>query len=154
MFFCTSPSSIPAAPNFFILQAVVHVGGCVFDSHGFLLSRWGTLYKTPKGEGILQELRKKLRNFQFWVCRPGALPLGLAAARSRHGSDCHRQSFTTVSPLRYPTRTLFENILVPLGANSPAAKFARVLDSPKLKKTLINNPFLKVLEESPERNFF
>ena len=26
----------------------------------------------------------------------------LAAARSRHGSDCPRQSFTTVSPLRYP----------------------------------------------------
>ncbi len=25
----------------------------------------------------------------------------LAAARSRHGSDCPRQSFTTVSPLRY-----------------------------------------------------
>ena len=26
----------------------------------------------------------------------------LAAARSRRGSDCHRQSFTTASPLRYP----------------------------------------------------
>ena len=27
---------------------------------------------------------------------------GLVVTRSRHGSDCHRQSFTTVSPLRYP----------------------------------------------------
>ena len=28
---------------------------------------------------------------------------GLAAARSRRGSDCHQQSFTPAPPLRYPT---------------------------------------------------
>ena len=64
----------------------------------------------------------------------GALPLGLAAARSRHGSDCHRQSFTTVSPLRYPTKGTFEKV---------------PLESSKLSKKGIYQCFLKVLGVKP-----
>jgi hypothetical protein len=72
---------------------------------------------------------------QFVGERQGSA-LGLAAARSRRGSGCHRHPFTTASPLRYPLKPFLKE----------------GFKNPKNFKKIIYQCFLKVLG-SPETLF-